>query len=187
MFLIEKSTKYLFGVQYLLCFLSLTGSQSILIHIFILSGSNNREPEQKTSREPSEDMCVVECRDVPLSMVCCCLAVQMSRLMPSITWLFDSTSLSLLFFGRNMTGREETAEMHAVSKWGIQNLSGLWGLNGILAFLAQRSRSHCVRLHLIRSQPFLWKSIYMIIPHISPMTHLENLFILMTGELMKTF
>lgn len=41
---------------------------------------------------------------VPLSMVCWCLAVHISLLMPSITWLFESNSFSLGFLLRKITG-----------------------------------------------------------------------------------
>lgn len=40
----------------------------------------------------------------PLSMVCCCLAEQMRRLMPSMTWLLESTSFSRGFLLRKMVG-----------------------------------------------------------------------------------
>lgn len=39
----------------------------------------------------------------PRSMFCWCLAVQISRLMPSMHWLLDSTSLSFVFLGKNIT------------------------------------------------------------------------------------
>lgn len=41
---------------------------------------------------------------LPFRMVCCCLAEQMSRLMPSMTWLLESTSFSFSFFPRKMVG-----------------------------------------------------------------------------------
>lgn len=44
---------------------------------------------------------------LPFRMVCCCLAEQMRRLMPSMIWLFESTSFSLGFFPRKMVGTEE--------------------------------------------------------------------------------
>lgn len=43
----------------------------------------------------------------PFRKVCCCLAEQMSRLMPSMTWLLESTSFSLGFFPRKMVGTDE--------------------------------------------------------------------------------
>lgn len=46
---------------------------------------------------------------VPLSMVCCCLAEQMSRLMPSMTWLLESTSFSRGFLLRKMVGTAKWA------------------------------------------------------------------------------
>lgn len=42
----------------------------------------------------------------PRSMFCWCLAVQIRRLMPSMHWLLDSTSLSLVFLGKNITRRK---------------------------------------------------------------------------------
>lgn len=41
--------------------------------------------------------------------------------MPSITWLLDSTSLSLLFFGRNMTGGGQTGDTRAPGQPGIHS------------------------------------------------------------------
>lgn len=46
---------------------------------------------------------------IPLSMVCCCLAEQMRRLMPSMTWLLESTSFSRGFLLRKMVGTAKTA------------------------------------------------------------------------------
>lgn len=43
----------------------------------------------------------------PRSMFCWCLAVQISRLMPSMHWLLDSTSLSFVFLGKNITGKRK--------------------------------------------------------------------------------
>lgn len=45
----------------------------------------------------------------PLSMVCCCLAEQMRRLMPSMTWLLESTSFSRGFLLRKMVGTGKQA------------------------------------------------------------------------------
>lgn len=50
--------------------------------------------------------------DPPLSMVCCCLAEQMRRLMPSMTWLLESTSFSRGFLLRKMVGTGKQAETH---------------------------------------------------------------------------
>lgn len=50
----------------------------------------------------------------PLSMVCCCLAEQMRRLMPSMTWLLESTSFSRGFLLRKMVGTEKQAGMPSV-------------------------------------------------------------------------
>lgn len=50
----------------------------------------------------------------PLSMVCCCLAEQMRRLMPSMTWLFESTSFSRGFLLRKMVGTTKSAGTTAV-------------------------------------------------------------------------
>lgn len=41
----------------------------------------------------------------PLSMVCWCLAVQINLLIPSITWLLESSSFSFGFLLRKITGR----------------------------------------------------------------------------------
>lgn len=87
------------------------------------TGRRQRAGGQRSDLETGAQNSVAQLRDwvlgrkrkSPLSMVCCCLAVQMRRLMPSITWLLDSTSLSLLFFGRNMTsgrGEEEEEASH---------------------------------------------------------------------------
>lgn len=46
----------------------------------------------------------VDASHLPFRMVCCCLAEQMSRLMPSMTWLLESTSFSFGFFPRKMVG-----------------------------------------------------------------------------------
>lgn len=42
---------------------------------------------------------------LPLSIVCWCLAVQINLLIPSITWLLESSSFSLGFLLRKITGR----------------------------------------------------------------------------------
>lgn len=59
---------------------------------------------------------------LPFRMVCCCLAEQMSRLMPSITWLFESTSFSFVFFPKKMgtegRQRERVTNVNGtVEKW----------------------------------------------------------------------
>lgn len=42
---------------------------------------------------------------LPLSMVCWCLAVQINLLIPSITWLLESSSFSLGFLLRKITAK----------------------------------------------------------------------------------
>lgn len=58
---------------------------------------------------------------LPLSMVCWCLAVQMRRLMASITWLFESTSFSFGFLLRKIT----ESRNKAYCKWGGKNQTQL--------------------------------------------------------------
>ena len=53
--------------------------------------------ERGKGRETDKDGCL------PLSMVCWCLAVHISLLIPSITWLLESTSFSLGFLIKKIT------------------------------------------------------------------------------------
>lgn len=46
---------------------------------------------------------------LPLSIVCWCLAVQINLLIPSITWLLESSSFSLGFLLRKITAKGKTA------------------------------------------------------------------------------
>lgn len=62
----------------------------------------------------------------PRSMFCWCLAVQIRRLMPSMHWLLDSTSLSLAFLGKNITRRKRG---HAVLPM-LLRAQGVDGLPG---------------------------------------------------------
>lgn len=47
----------------------------------------------------------------PLSIVCWCLAVQINLLIPSITWLLESSSFSFGFLLRKITGKGERSKV----------------------------------------------------------------------------
>lgn len=53
----------------------------------------------------------------PLSMVCCCFAEQMRRLMPSMTWLLESTSFSRGFLLRKIVGTVKPVQNMCQESW----------------------------------------------------------------------
>lgn len=67
---------------------------------------NKKTRKKNTTHKESGGAGASPSLGLPFRMVCCCLAEQMSRLMPSMTWLFESTSFSFGFFPRKMVGTE---------------------------------------------------------------------------------
>lgn len=81
-------------------------------HKTILSEKRRRSNEHIQQYKGNGDNASSQMFWIPFRMVCCCLAEQMRRLMPSKTWLFESTSFSLVFFPKKMgtEGRNREAE-----------------------------------------------------------------------------
>lgn len=90
------------------------------------------------------------------SMFCWCLAVQISRLMPSMHWLLDSTSLSFVFLGKNITFLFFSLVTTVMDMVGVAAVSPLPG-----SLLTWRDRKVHLSVFLVVGMSFFSASLFL--------------------------